>query len=50
VEGQEALALAAKQMGLAAWAPGANDRAGGPDTLVSRRDRRVAAKSARSIT
>jgi hypothetical protein len=34
----EALALAAKQMGLAAWAPGANDWAGGNDTLTTCRD------------
>ena len=34
----EALAHAAKQMGLAAWAPGVNDWAGGTDTLDSCRD------------
>lgn len=34
----DALALAAKEMGLAAWAPGANDWAGGSDTLTTCRD------------
>lgn len=34
----EALALAVKEMGLAAWAPGANDWAGGADALASCRD------------
>lgn len=34
----EALALAVKEMGLAAWAPGANDWAGGADALTSCRD------------
>jgi hypothetical protein len=34
----EALAVAAKQMGLAAWAPGANDWAGGTRTLDACRD------------
>ena len=34
----EAIALAAKEMGLAAWAPGANDWAGGTDTLATCRD------------
>jgi hypothetical protein len=34
----EAIALAAKEMGLAAWAPGANDWAGGTEALDSCRD------------
>jgi len=34
----EAIALAAKEMGLAAWAPGANDWAGGAETLTTCRD------------
>src|SRR5512132_4738243 len=34
----EALALAVKEMGLAAWAPGANDWAGGADALTTCRD------------
>jgi hypothetical protein len=34
----EALALAAKEMGLAAWAPGTNDWAGGVETLDGCRD------------
>ncbi len=34
----EALALAAKEMGLAAWSPGANDWAGGTETLATCRE------------